>query len=213
MFLAEHEGKLPRQRGGTPAERSLHNRLRMYTDPKNLEIQEQQYVIDNGIELKEVVEETDDIRLAIKQFVIECNDFVSKNKRLPKYSATIEGEFAIYKKWIIYTNPQNLNPNEQQYVIDNGIEMREIVEVTDNIRPAIKNFVEDYNKFLNQYCRPPRQKGPEKGENALSARHFKYTQAKNLNAEEIPFMKEKGFQIKEEYTDAVSTATISSLTQ
>ena len=200
MFLAEHDGQLPKQRGETPAERSLHNRSRMYTDPRNLEREEQQYVLDNGIELREVVEVTDDIRLVIKQFVVEFNDFISKNKRLPKYSATIEGEFAIYKKWIIYTNPQNLNPNEEQYIIANGIELREIIKVTDNIRPAIKNFVEEYDKFLNQHGRPPRQKGPEKGENALSARHFKYTQAKNLNADEIPFMKEKGFQIKEEYT-------------
>ena len=46
----------------------------------------------------------------------------------------------------------------------------------------------------------------KKAEISLATRKSIYTRIKNLNADEVAFMKEKGFELKEEYTDTVSLA-------
>jgi len=147
--------------------------------------EEKQYLIASGIKVIEKIKSTDNIRPCIKEFVSRYLEFVSKYGRTPKATGTIDGEYSLYQLWLRYTISFNLKSEEEkQYLIAHGLKIREKEKSTDNIRPCIKEFVENYLSFIKIYNKHPQSKGSIEGEKALYLLWFTYSNPKNLKNEE-----------------------------
>ena len=178
-------------KNGEIDERSLYAKWIKYRKVKNLNQNEINYLRDNGIELVE--EYNDSVRKIIKQFVEDFNTFVTENKRTPKcYSKPRNNEeiyeLKLYRNWYAYRQPENLNSDEMIYIQNNLKSLEK-----DNIREAVKQFVEEFNAFVTENKRTPNQK--DLCEKRLYNKWFKYRQSKNLNEDEIRYMQEHGIKV------------------
>jgi len=139
--------------------------------------------------------ESDNVRESLKIFVDKFNMFVIENKRYPRcYQKPIdkeqEDEKNLYHLWRKYRNPENLeHANEIQYIQENLVKASK-----DSIREAVKNFVEDFNKFVLENKRYPLcYKNPTDKtsiyERNLYNRWIVYRNPENLeNEEEIQYI-------------------------
>jgi len=167
---------------------------------KNLNPDEIDYLQENLIQLT-----NDVVRQSVKNFVEKFNAFVTKYNRYPKAYKNPKNqeerdESRLYDRWIEYRNVKNLkNKYEIRYLEANGIEVVE--EYTDTVRQVVKNFVQKFNAFVTKYKRNPRkiinpENQEEKDEFNLYILWRKYRQAKNLNPDEIPYLKANGIKVR-----------------
>lgn len=210
-FVATHNRAPSRSpKGKTPSELSYEKKLKgkkeRWINDKTLTGLERDYLLTHLL--------TPTIRPVIQKLIEDYNEFIGIHHRIPVSKPKNDSEeenrnetnlWQRKRKWI---NDASLNANERNILITNGL-MRE----NENIREAVENFVLEYFAFVEENNREPSENKPlgkteieKKAEISLATRKSIYTRIKNLNVDEIPFMKEKGFELKEEYTDTVSLA-------
>lgn len=165
-------------------ERSIYLRWLKYTNQENLTSEELQYIRDNDIGIREKIVIEDEVGLAVKEFVKDCLEFYKKNKRKPSSTT----ELPLYRRYLRYTNPKNLNEAERRYILDNNIERYS----KDIIRPTIKQFVERLERFINDHKRMPRKSVEDPEERKLYGQFYRYTAdpSTNLNEFEKMYLRE-----------------------
>ena len=136
--------------------------------------------------------DSDGVNRRLKAFVVVFNDFVNHYNRVP--SPAIENEKKLYKKWKYYTDFNNLNEAEIEYINKNLIKVderlieREIEDYTkqNNVREVVKKLVEELNDFVEENKRLPSYK--IESENPLYTKFKKYTNPVNANSAEINYI-------------------------
>ncbi len=190
-------------------ERNLYYLWIHYRQSKNLNQDEVDYLKSKGLEVVEKY--TDTVRKEVKQFVERFNKFVTtygrspKNIKKPQKQEEID-ERRLYDMWRRYRQIKNLNEDEQKYLKANIIKVVE--EYTDTVRKSVKDFVEKFNTFVRDYGREPKSYEKPKSQEEIDEMNLysnwrKKRQAKNLNSDEIRYLKEHGIEVVEDYTDAV----------
>jgi len=196
-FISNYN-KHPQCEGKIKGEHALYQSWRKYTNLENLKNQEEiDYLIASGIEIREKIVVNDNIRICIKEFVEKYLDFVATYHKYPQQRGGVKGERGLYNKWLRYTNPENLNQKEIDYLIASGIEIREKIVINDNIRICIKEFAEKYLNFVSTYNKHPQDRGDIEGESALYQLWRKYTNPANLNQEEKKYLTYNGIGLRE----------------
>lgn len=190
-FLCTYH-RAPRFKGKVEGESSLYSLLQKYTNRKNLQGAEEEYLKSNGLEMREIEEVVDNVRHCVKKFVKDFLTFVEKHHKLPQPTGAEDDEFEIYSAWIKYINLDNLKGEEEKQYIISNMEFHEF----DHVRLDIKRFVYRYLKFVNTYGRKPQSGGNLDKEKSLYALWAKYTNSKNLESEEEKYLISKGFEIR-----------------
>lgn len=181
-------------------ERNLYGLWTRYTNPKNINSEEERFLINNGFEMRHVKKKSkdiDNIRFPVKRFVEKYLKFVNTYHKHPQQKGNIEDEDSLYQLWITYANPENLNKEEQQFLIDNGIKMRKIQKVQDNIRPCIKEFIEEYLELSKKLNKLNLEYGDFEHNPLLRRKWLKYTDKENLSSEEERYILKHGLSLRE----------------
>lgn len=184
--------------------------------PLNLNEYEQKYIEENTIKVI--------VRIDLRRFVHNFNDFVQKNGRYPKRSTTDKMEDSLYKAWRRYINPETLTDEEKEYYNEMIINLanNEIIEDKNNknkIKNTIIAFVNDYRLFIQTYGSEPKRTGTRPNEVELYKQKWRLTQEKYLSSDDAKYLIENGFNITkniknvrntiikfvEEYTEFVQT--------
>ena len=188
LNFVEKFHRTPNKSGTESGEGLLYNKTLTYLNPDNLSIEEQKYIQENGIKLR--CEEK--IRPAIIKFVNEYLEFIQKFKRKPRKRGPEDRELSLYQRHKMYTDPKNVNEEEQLYLKQHNI----INSSEETVRPHISQFACDYLQFIETFGRKPKKTGFEKGEDSLYKKWVKYTNAKNLSEEEVEFLQEISIEVR-----------------
>ena len=172
-------------------EHALYLRWHKYRNVDNLNAAETEYIEKNLVKIG-------NINWLLQKFVNEYNKFVKENNRTPVANAKTKEERSVYSRLCYYTHTYKPNEDELQLLIDNNIVS------TDNIRKKVKEFVKEYNEFIEMYGRKPKN-GNTKEENSLYSKYLRYTNPEKLNNEELIYVNNNLIKVKK-IRDALKTS-------
>ena len=186
-------GRKPKRRGNNK-EDGLYQRFCIYTNPHNINEQELKYLEKNGIDIRYEEIDTDNIRTEIKKFVKDYLSFVSENKREPKSNKN-SLENGLYQRYRKYTNPDNITEEELLYLKDNNIQ----IQVVEDIRKSVINFVAEYNEFVLKYKREPERvsSNSDVNEERLYSKWLTYANPENLSEDELKYICNNGITLRD----------------
>ena len=153
--------------------------------------------------------DVDGIRIDLKQFVEKFNEFIMENKHFPRSNPAhvtkeeLKIERNLYYRWNRWRNDKNLNNYEIEYLHKHGIETIDPeLAIKDLVRPELKQFVTEYNAFIQENDRAPRDlrkdgvelTQEEKYEYRLYHRHFRWAKISALNEDEKKYVKDNLMQ-------------------
>lgn len=141
--FVKEKGRPPRQK--YEDEFSLASKWTVIKRGKELTDAEKDYV-------EQFLVKVENIRPVIREFAEKYTQFIKEQGRKPKASNS-EEERVLYRWFEWYTKSKHLNEAEIKYLTNLGFEIR--YPQTDNIRPAVKKFVKDYNAFVEINHRDP----------------------------------------------------------
>lgn len=153
-------------------ERSLYNSIIRYSKPNNITSAEKDY-IDKYLNKKYLV------RTALIKYVKDFNEYFVEHLSLPPANSNLYQRGRDYK-------PENLNPAELQYYINNIAFLPTIS--TDGVKPAVKLFVADYNNFVKDYKRAPNSAYANKSERKLYAKKLYYENPDNCSKKDWEYV-------------------------
>ena len=196
-FIATYH-KHPQSAGEIEGERNLYCLWSRYTNPENLQGKEKEYLEQNGIEVREIKEIAivEGVRECVVEFVERYKKFVVTYHKKPQMRGKIERETSLYLLWLRYTNPENLQGKEREFIDQNGIKVREIKGEVEGVRECVIKFVEKYKKFVKNYNKNPHSKGSLEGENVLYGLMYRYTNPENLQGKEKKYLEKNGIKVK-----------------
>lgn len=177
-FLLIHNRK---PNSNNPEEASLYLKHRNYCSDKFSSEQEIEYINNNLLKFN--------VRTAIVNFVNDFNKFVIENKRVPS-SASVGEECNLYTKWKFYLRLESLNEDEIKYIENNLVVHYIMPKKTkrDNVRLTLKNFVQDFNAFINKNGRLPKSTVKNKEERLIYSQWLYFSNPKNVNQEELEYI-------------------------
>lgn len=142
----------------------------------------------------------DNIRVELKKFVQQYLEFKKTHGRAPSKNGNISGEFALHDRFLQWTksNRRKLTKEEKEYLMQNGIKVRE----EDLVGEHLKLFVQDYLEFYRIHKRNP------KTTEDLYSRWFKWTNSKNLNEEQKNYLVEHGIEFRITSQDNINVALL-----
>lgn len=98
-------------------DKALCAKWRVYTDPKNLNKEELEYVQTR-------LAKSDNIRQKVKEFVEKYNRFISTYNKKPKYSSEDKEERYLCELYYRYTNAKYLRDEEIEFIESRGIKVK-----------------------------------------------------------------------------------------
>ena len=184
----------PRISGQIVDRDDVFDKLPYLNRPINLSEYEQKYIEENTIKVV--------VRIDLRKFITQFNDFVQKNGRYPKRSKTDKMEDALYKAWWRYTKSETLTDKEKEYFNKMIINLaKDEAEEDKNNKSKIKNaiilFVNNYKLFIQTYGSEPKRCGTRPNEVELYKQKWRFTQRKYLSNDDAKYLMENGFNITE----------------
>jgi len=169
-----------------------------FNKPNGLNDNEKRYIESNvKVNLK--------IRKFIQDFVRDFNNFVLTNKRMPE---NISGEATLYGNWLRVKNKEDISSIEYEYILKNlvffKIRSRDKSE-NEDVRFVIKQYVSEYNDFVEKHKREPSASFENKEERSLYAKHLRYFKRGEASKSEKEYINKnlKTIDIRQFIIDAV----------
>ncbi|MFQ6724082.1 MAG: hypothetical protein ACLRFE_01935 [Clostridia bacterium] len=116
--------RVPNIKSSSTEEVKLYLQFAKYSNEKNINNAEKEFLKQNNIEVKE--DKFLKIRRSVREFVREYNDYISTFNRKPKYDGD-KCEQRLYRKIKYYTKPERLldfTDEEIEYLQANGIKLK-----------------------------------------------------------------------------------------
>lgn len=169
-------GRMPLKNSEDKYEANLSRKWYQLRNKRDLNEQELNYIKENsptedGLFIHKYAKDSY-IKISVKNFIAELNDFVYYNRRMPVSNKESEKHF--FEIWYEFSKPNTLNDAERKYIADN-------MPGELKIRQFIVDFVNAFNEFVITNKRVPNQKNGGK-ENTL---YYKWNTYKNLKLSTI----------------------------
>lgn len=195
-------GCAPRITGQTIDRDNVFDKLPYLNKPINLNEYEQKYIDENTIKVV--------VRIDLRKFITQFNDFVQKNGRYPKRSKTDKMEDALYKAWWRYSKTEVLTDKEKDYYKENIINLSAENTTKDKndekkVKKTIIRFVNNYKLFIQIYGSEPKRCGTRPNEVELYKQKWRFTQKKYLSSDDAKYLMENGFNIIESVENVRNT--------
>ena len=187
-------GYPPKTLGERTARDNEYNKWPCLNKPLELNEYEIKYIEENTIKVT--------VRLKLREFITQFNNFVQANGRYPRSSCADKQESSLYKAWKRFQQPEILTDKEKEYYQEHikTIPIPKTInsEVMDEneIKRGIIEFVKNYNEFVQTYGSEPRRTGTRPNEVRLYKQKWRFTKIQNVKPAEAEFLTANGFKVE-----------------